>query len=52
MLLIDPEGNVVYTVCKDTDFTTNLTNDPYKESNLASAIAAARQAKGTGYVKI
>jgi hypothetical protein len=52
MFLIDPEGNVVYRVCKDTDFTTNVTNDPYKESNLASAIAAARQAKGTGYVKI
>jgi len=52
MFLIDPEGTVVYTVFKETDFTTNFTNGPYNESNLASAVKAARQAKGTGYVKI
>ncbi len=52
MFLIDPEGTLVYTVFKETDFTTNFINGPYKESNLASAIAAARQAKGKGYVKI
>jgi class 3 adenylate cyclase len=52
MFLIDPEGTVVYTVFKEADFTTNFTNGPYNESNLASAIAAARQAKGKGYVKI
>jgi len=52
MFLIDPEGTVVYTVFKEADFTTNFTNGPYNESNLASAIAAARQANGTGYVKI
>ena len=52
MFLIDPEGTVVYTVFKEADFTTNFTNGPYNESSLASAIAAARQAKGMGYVKI
>lgn len=52
MFLIDPEGTVVYTVFKEADFTTNFTNGPYNESNLASAIAAARQANGKGYVKI
>ncbi|MEG3841782.1 adenylate/guanylate cyclase domain-containing protein [Microcoleus sp. herbarium14] len=52
MFLIDPEGTVVYTVFKETDFTTNFTNGPYNESNLASAVKAARQANGTGYVKI
>ncbi|NMG22393.1 adenylate/guanylate cyclase domain-containing protein [Brasilonema bromeliae SPC951] len=52
MFLIDPEGSVVYTVFKEADFTTNLTNGPYKESNLAEAIAAARGANGKGYVKI
>ncbi len=52
MFLIDPEGTVVYTVFKETDFTTNFTNGPYKESNLAEAVAAARGAKGKGYVKI
>ena len=52
MFLIDPEGTVVYTVFKETDFTTNLINGPYNESNLAEAIAAARGANGKGYVKI
>ncbi|MEH2013816.1 adenylate/guanylate cyclase domain-containing protein [Nostoc sp.] len=52
MFLIDPEGTIVYTVFKETDFTTNLINGPYNESNLAEAIAAARGAKGKGYVKI
>ena len=52
MFLIDREGTVVYTVFKETDFTTNLINGPYNESNLASAVKATRQAKGTGYVKI
>ncbi len=52
MFLIDREGTVVYTVFKETDFTTNFTNGPYNESNLASAVKATRQAKGTGYVKI
>ncbi|GAA6617127.1 adenylate/guanylate cyclase domain-containing protein [Scytonema sp. NUACC26] len=52
MFLLDPEGTAVYTVFKETDFTTNFTNGPYKESNLAEAIVAARQAKGKGYVKI
>ena len=52
MFLIDREGTVVYTVFKEADFTTNLINGPYNESNLASAVKATRQAKGTGYVKI
>ncbi|WP_216669929.1 adenylate/guanylate cyclase domain-containing protein [Brasilonema sennae] len=52
MFLVDPQGTVVYTVFKETDFTTNFTNGPYKESNLAEAIAAARGANGKGYVKI
>jgi class 3 adenylate cyclase len=52
MFLIDPEGTVVYTVFKETDFTTNFTSGPYKESNLAEAVAAARGAKGKSYVKI
>ncbi len=52
MFLIDREGTVVYTVFKEADFTTSLIDGPYKESNLANAIATARQAKGKGYVKI
>jgi class 3 adenylate cyclase len=52
MFLIDPQGTVVYTVFKETDFTTNFTTGPYSESNLAKLTAAVRQAKGTDYAKI
>lgn len=52
MFLIDPEGTILYTVFKETDFSTNLSNGPYNESNLAEAIVAVRGAKGKGYVKI
>ncbi|MGH2414405.1 MAG: adenylate/guanylate cyclase domain-containing protein, partial [Microcystaceae cyanobacterium] len=52
MFLIDPKGNVVYTVFKETDFTTNFTTGPYSESNLAQLTAAIRKAKGRDYVKI
>ncbi|PZO43253.1 MAG: adenylate/guanylate cyclase domain-containing protein [Pseudanabaena frigida] len=52
LFLIDREGTLVYSVFKETDFSTNFTNGPYSDSNLAEAIAAARGAKGTGYVKI
>ena len=52
IFLIDPEGTVVYTNFKETDFITNYTTGPYSESNLAKLTAAVRQAKGTDYVKI
>jgi class 3 adenylate cyclase len=52
MFLIDPEGTVVYTDFKETDFTTNYKTGTYNESNLAKLAAAVRQAKGTDYVKI
>lgn len=52
MFLIDPQGTVVYTVFKETDFTTNFTAGPYSESNLAKLTAAVRQAKMANYVKI
>jgi PAS domain S-box-containing protein len=44
MLLIDPEGNVVYTVSKETDLGTNLIEGPYRKSNLADAFRAAVEA--------
>jgi class 3 adenylate cyclase len=52
MFLIDPKGTVVYTVYKETDFTTNLTTGPYKESNLARVVATVKRSKEKGYARI
>jgi hypothetical protein len=45
LFLIDPQENIVYTVYKETDFTTNLTTGPYNESNLARLVSMVRRAK-------
>ena len=52
MFLIDPQGRVVYTVYKETDFTTNLTTGAYSESNLARLVAQIRRANQTDYARI
>ncbi len=52
MFLINPQGRVVYTVYKETDFTTNLTNGAYSESNLARLVAQVRRANKIGYARI
>jgi signal transduction histidine kinase/CheY-like chemotaxis protein len=33
LFLIDTDGNLVYSVYKETDFATNLLSGPYRESN-------------------
>lgn len=35
LFLIDPAGNVVFTVYKESDFATNLQHGPWKDSGLA-----------------
>jgi class 3 adenylate cyclase len=52
MFLIDPQGTVVYTVFKETDFTTNYGSGPYKISNLAKLNTAVQAAKQRDYAKI
>ncbi len=52
MFLIDPQGRVVYTLYKETDFTTNLTTGAYSESNLARLVAQVRRANKTDYARI
>lgn len=52
LFLIDPEGNIVYSVYKETDFGTNLTTGPYNESNLARLVREVRQAKDKNYTRI
>lgn len=37
LLLVDPQGNVVYSVLKEKDFATNLRSGPWRDSGLARA---------------
>lgn len=42
IFLVDPEGNIVYTVFKESDYATNLATGPWKDTGLATAWQAAR----------
>ncbi|SDW89422.1 methyl-accepting chemotaxis protein [Albimonas donghaensis] len=42
LFLINPAGDVVYTVAKEADFGTNLTNGPYADSGLGEVFRRAR----------
>lgn len=44
VFLIDPKGNVVYTVYKEPDFATNLVSGPWKETGLAKLFLQTRNA--------
>ncbi len=52
MFLIDPQGTVVYTVFKETDFTTNYRNGPYQTSNLAKLNEIVQATKERNYSKL
>ncbi|NJM49381.1 MAG: HAMP domain-containing protein [Alkalinema sp. RU_4_3] len=52
MFLIDPQGTVVYTVFKETDFTTNYRSGPYQTSNLAKLNEIVQDAKERNYSKL
>jgi class 3 adenylate cyclase len=52
MFLIDPQGTIVYTVYKETDFTSSLTTGPYNETNLAQLVARVRQRKEKNYAQL
>jgi class 3 adenylate cyclase len=53
MFLIDAEtGEVLYTVFKETDFTTNLKTGPNKGSSLAKLYDNVSLSKERGYVKV
>ena len=41
MFLISPEGEIIYTVMKESDFGSNLVTGPDKEGPLATVFAAA-----------
>ena len=52
MFLIDPQGTVVYTVYKETDFTTNFITGAYNDSNLARLVASVRRSKEKDYARV
>jgi class 3 adenylate cyclase len=53
MFLIDAEtSEIVYTVSKETDFTTNLRRGPNSSSSLAKLFEDVVHSKERGYVKI
>lgn len=41
VFLFDTDGNLVYTVAKETDFATNFVDGPYADSGLGHAFRAA-----------
>ncbi len=52
LFLINPQGDIVYTVYKETDFATNLVTGAYSESNLAQIFTKVRQAKERDYPRL
>lgn len=52
MFLINPEGTVVYTVFKETDFASNLLSGPYKSTNLATLVRTVMDAKEQNYTRL
>ena len=53
IFLVDSEtGNIVYSVFKEVDFATSLLTGPYKNTNLARAFRAARDADDKDFIKV
>ncbi len=52
MFLINPQGQIVYTVFKETDYATSLQNGPYKDSNLAQLVRQVIAAKEKGFTQL
>lgn len=42
IFLINPQGNIVYSVYKEVDFATNLIAGPYRDTNLATVFTQAK----------
>ena len=46
LFLIDPNGEIFYSVAKEADYQTNLLTGPYKDSNLGDLFRKAMQEDG------
>ncbi len=52
IFLFDLEGNLVYSVFKETDYATNFVSGPYRDTNFATVYRKARDASSPGAVVI
>ncbi|MEE8313587.1 MAG: response regulator [Myxococcota bacterium] len=52
IFLFDSEGNLVYSVFKETDYATNFLVGPYGETNLADAYRQALRSDSSGSVVV
>ena len=52
MFLINPQGQIVYTVFKETDFATNLQSGPYRQSNLAQLVNQVIASNEKGFTQL
>lgn len=52
MYIINPDGDVIYSVQKYPDFASNLNTGPFKDSNLAIAYKAAIESGDSAFVAI
>jgi len=50
IFLFDLQGNLVYSVFKESDFATNFVTGPFKSTNLAAVFKQARQAEVPGSI--
>ena len=52
IFLFDTQGNLVYSVYKETDYATNLLDGPYKDTNFGSVVRRALDASSPGSIVI
>lgn len=50
IFLFDTQGNLTYSVFKETDYGTNFLTGPYKDTNFASAVRSALSSNTPGQV--
>lgn len=50
LLLISPDGDVLYSVAKEPEFSTNLDGEPWKDSALAKLFHEARESGKAGEI--
>ncbi len=52
IFIIDPDGNIVYTVMKERDYATNLKSGPYKSTGLGQVFSKALASTARGEIFI
>lgn len=52
MFLINPQGQIIYTVFKETDYATSLETGPYRDSNLARLVREVIASRRKGFTQL